>query len=330
MAGEALGLRSYFQFGLEATYGTAVAATKRLGYVTSRTTVNPGVILDPTLDNSVSRTAQYQGRKRFRTVVRTRLDYEGQLLLWDALFGTATFGSVGGTTTGASPFVHTFVEKTLLNSLTLQLIEGDPSALTNDCSRAAGAKLIGVTVRGEQGDGERGVGYADWEFTSKTYDEDILSTGALSAPAAKPVLYQEATTFDDGTADAAADVKMRSYEFSIRNPVEEEGVIGSATIEEPFRNNFVEVKARFTKLYKTKTLHAAANAFTAGSPKLVFGSAATKRITFDIGTANVEVYEHPVTGYGAVLQEVTWNAIKDVTNASAMKLVVENTQSTIN
>ncbi len=322
MAGESLGHKSYLQWAREATWGTAVASTRRGGLIESTPTLQTGVILDPTLDNSVSRTAQYQGRRRVRARIRTRLDYESYGLFWDSLFGTASFGSLGASTTGAGPYVHTLTEKSILNSLAIQAIEGDIP--TGKCSVLEGAKFTGVRISGEQGDGERGLCYCEWDVTAEDYAEDQTPTGALTALTAVPVLTQEATTQDDGTADT---VKLRSFEITIRNPVEEEGALGQVQIEEPFRNDFLEIKAVFRKIYKTKTLHAAARAFTVGSPKLVFGSAATKRITFDIGTANIEVYQHPVRGYGVVLQEVTWNAIKDVTNASALKMTIENNQA---
>ena len=322
MAGEALGHKSYMQWAREATWGTAVPATRRGGLIESTPTLQTGVILDPTLDNSVSRTAQYQGRRRVRARIRTRLDYESYGLFWDSLFGTASFGSLGATTTGAGPYVHTLVEKSILNSLAVQLIEGDIP--TGKCSTLEGLKLSGVRISGEQGDGERGLCYTEWDGAAEDYAEDQTPTASLTAYVALPVLTQDVTTQDDGTADT---VKMRSFEITVRNPVEEEGALGQVQIEEPFRNDFLEIKAVFRKIYKTKTLHAAARAFTAGSPKLVFGSAATKRMTLDVGTANVEVYQHPVRGYGVVLQEVTWNAIKDATNASALKMTIENNRA---
>lgn len=321
MAGEALGHKSYMQFVREATYGTGIAATRRAPLISADIELTTGQILDPSLDDSVSRTAIYQGRRGVNGSIRTRIDYEMYGLWWDCLFGTASFGSVGAATTGVGPYVHTFKELSILNSLTVQLVEGNIPAAK--CSRLLGLKVEGATLRCQQGEGEQGLATVEWAVAAKDYEEDITPTAALSAPTPLPVLFHEATTWEDGSGDAAA-VRMRSFELSIRNPVEKEGVIGQTTIEEPIRNNFLEVGFRSTKLYKTKAAHTRARAFTNSPVEVVFGSAATKRMTLEMDTAKIRSHRKPVGGYGLILETNEIVPSKDATLATAVQLKMEN------
>jgi hypothetical protein len=319
---------SYLQFGRETVAGTPVAATRRIPFISNVVTPDIGFIESDLLDNSVSRSNFYQGGQGFPFTIEGETWYEGLLLLIDGLMGTATFGANGGTTTGTNPYVHTFIERALLNSYTFELIDGDIE--TTKCQRLAGAKLIGITVRCVAGRGNDAICKFTIEGFATGYATNITPTTSLTSVAALPVLYHEATTVDDGTADAASLIRMRSFELALTNEVDKERFYMSAiNPDEPIRNNFLDVTFRAVKELQSKTLLDAALAFTSGSPKLVFGSAASKRITFDIGSAKIRSYTHPVNGYGIILQNVEWRAFKDPTNLSALKIIVENTQATI-
>lgn len=320
----ALGLKSYMQVGLESVWGTNVAATRRMGIISYRP--DPGIeqILDDTLEDSVARTSVLQGAKRPRFRVRTHLDYLGHLLLWDALFGTASYGSIGGTTTGANPYVHTYIERAYLNSMTVQVVAGNIPV--GKCDRFLGAKIVGATI--EMAIGNR-PGTVDWEFVAKAYETDQTPTGALTAAARDAAIFHEATTVDDGTTDALAELFLRNFRMELRTPFVSEPYLGSLSPDEPERDNFVEPKISGTKIYRTKTTSDHGNNFTTGSPKLVLGSATTRRITFDFGSAKIATHTHEVRGYGRVMEDFEWTAFKDPTNLSALKLTIEDAVATI-
>lgn len=319
--------KGYIQFFRESTWKTAPTITKRLPYISCVTTPDIRPLKSNTLNNVLSRTAQYAGPNVFRTTLVLEGWYEGLLLWLDMLMGTDTYGANGATTTGANPYVHTYIEREFLNSMTVEIIEGNIPA--NQCQRLRGAKVVSGRLRWEAGFGDGAIGTLTLELLSPIYETGQAVTGSLTAVSPLPILFHEGSTMDDGTADAAAEIVMRSAEIMIRNPVAERFAIGSAVILEPLRNDFLVVTAAFRKEFQTKLLMDAVNAFTAGSPKLVFGSSASKRITFDIGTARITEYNHPVSGRDLIVQDVTWEAERDGTNLSALKLTVENTQATI-
>jgi hypothetical protein len=328
MGDPARGHLSYLQFGREAVAGTAVPATHRLPFIGNVVTPDIGFIVSDLLDNNVDRVGFYQGGQAFPFTIEGELWYEGLLLILDGLFGTATFAANGGTTTGANPYVHTFIERALLNSYTFQFIDGNVPA--SQCQRITGAKLVGITIKCVAGRTNDAIGKFTIEGFATGYSAGQTPTGALSAVAALPVLFHEASTVDDGTADAASLIAMKDFELSMTSPVDRDRhYMGSVSPLEALRNDFVDVTFKFKKEFQSTTLLAAGLAFTSGSPKLVFGSSASKRLTFDIGSAKIKTYTHPVNGYGIIMQNCEWKAFKDPTNLSALKVVVENTQATI-
>lgn len=328
MGTPAQGHKSYMQFGREAAYGTGVAATHRLGFVSSSVEPVLGFVRDNTLNDAVVRSAIYPVGQFARGQIEMVLDYAGLLLLFDGVFGTGTFGSTGGTTTGAGPYTHVFTEKSLLNSYTIELIEGNVPA--NKCQRLIGAKIVGMTVRGEAGQGDNALVRVIWDIIAKEKQTDQTPTGALTAVSRTSVLFHQATTVDDGTADSSADVRLRSFELALVSPVAEDRFyFGSTTIDEPLRSDFVAPTLRLVKEFQTKTLIDAFKAGTSGSPQLVFTSG-TNVITIEMGTAKATAYTHPVSGYGIVTQEVTWEGLQTAgPPVYGVKFTVVNSQATI-
>lgn len=197
-----IGHLSYVQIGRESTFGTAVAATHKLEIVSQSLSPVIGVIRDPSLNNQPSRRGLYKGGQLIRGTIVTRLNYAGQELLWDSLFGTATFGTKGATSVGAgNPYLHPFKEGDLLNSLTLELAEGNIAAST--VQRVVGAIVTGVVVRATAGNNESAMLTAEWSFIGVSKGTGATATGALTAATPNPVLYHQAQIIDDGINDAS-------------------------------------------------------------------------------------------------------------------------------
>jgi hypothetical protein len=328
MGTPAQGHKSYLQFGREAVYGTGVAATHRLGFVSSGVEPEIGIVRDNTLNNQVVRSSIYPVGQRARGQIEMVLDYDGLLLLFDGAFGTATFAANGGTTSGTGPYTHTFTERSLLNSYTIEIVEGNVPA--NKCQRLIGAKIFGFTIRGEAGQGDGALVRVVWDVLAKEKQTDQTPTASLTAVARSSVLFHQAATINDGTADAAADVRMRSFEINLGSPVHDDRFyLGSTTIDEPIRSDFVAPTMRFVKEFHTKTLIDAMKAGTTGNPALGFNSG-TDWITLQMDTAKATTYTHPISGYGIITQEVTWEGLlTDAATDFGLKMTVINDQATI-
>ena len=326
MAVPGLGHKSYLQVGREAVWGTAVAATHRFGV--KRMSIEPviGAIRDEQLNDKPFRDALYQGGLLYKGTVAMNLTYAGQMLLFDGVFGTATFGSNGGATSGVGPYTHTFNQKALLNSYTLQMIEGN--ILDTKCQRVDGAKIVGMRIRGESGTGELAILEVEFDFLAKDKTVNIAPTGSLTIQNTAPVLYHQATTVDNGIRTSS--VSISSFEIELPNPVHEDRFyLGAVNIDEPIRSNFSEPKWRFSAELQSDDELEAADAFTTGTPQLIFTSGTTT-MTFEMGEAKLIEYSNPVSNYGRIMQSFTWEGSGDGAGTeSAFRLINVNAQATI-
>ena len=330
-----LGHRGYIQFGREATYGTAVAATHRIPFVSCETRPVGGTIDSEMMNNARWLHGIYQGPKHYETTLVVELWYEGMLLLLDGLMGTGTYGANGGTTSGGSPFAHTITQQDLLNSYTFQIIEGRIPATT--CQRLLGAKIDRAEISGSKGSGNDAILRLTLTLLSRSYQTAQAITGSLNAVTALPILFHEmqgVSAFLDGTADVAADKVLQNFTVSINNNLARRHHSTAATILEPIAEGFCEVEIRLTKEFQTVALLDAFNAFTAAvptEPTLVFGVTSSKRFTISTpGTAVIPTYGHPISGPGIIMQDVTWKGFRaNPGGAGPLQLLVENTQATI-
>jgi hypothetical protein len=152
----------------------------------------------------------------------------------------------------------------------------------------------------------------------------VFST--LQAPSLLPVLYHQAITADDGTADAASSVRIRSFEVTLENPhAEDRFYLGSLNIDEPIRQDFLTARWRLTQEFTTKAQFDAARAFTQGSPQFLFrhatdlGGTNFREFELRSNKANLVEFSAPIEGYGIILSTATWEAFyDDATDLSAL------------
>jgi len=145
MANTAQGHDAYLQFGEEVTYGTAVAASRKIEIVSEGIEIINQEIPDPSLYNARSRRARYQAGYHYRGPVVLRANYEGQSSFpFKGLLG-------GVVTTGPtdSAYTHTEKEAATLPSYTLEMFKNVPAG---QCDKLTGARINSATVRARFGE----------------------------------------------------------------------------------------------------------------------------------------------------------------------------------
>jgi hypothetical protein len=329
------GHKSYLQWGpKEATYGAFQAPTQKLELVSSGVEIDRGVIRDPSLYAQVARRGLYPGAYLYRGPLVLRLNYEGMLEIFRGAFGSYSNALVE---TGVRD--HTFKSGSLLNSYSPEIIQGDIP--TTKCFRVLGAKLPSITIRGKAGSGDDAMVMMELNVLAKDKISDVAPTASLNFPAVLPVLYHSfglgGAVVDDGTADAASSVRVREFEVKLEQPHTDfdRSYLGSQTIDEPLRSDFVTATWRLTQEFTTKTQFDAARNFTEGSPRLVFQDStvigATSKREFELRSnrANLVNFSDPVEGYGVLISTATWEAFHDDTDVSALVARFRNTEAAL-
>jgi hypothetical protein len=325
-----LGFKSYAQIGKETVYGTGVNAAKKFEIISFNVQPVIGVIQDNSLNNAPSRRGIYEGGKIYRGSFVTRLNYEGLEELFRAVMGGA------GYTFGSS--THTYIEAADLFFYTMEVVIGDVP--TAKCFDLYGVKFTGVTIRGTAGQGADAMVTAEWSIIAKDMVSDQTPTSLGAFPAVYPVIYHSwasgSAVVDDGTADAAGSVRVRSFEVTIENPhADDRFYVSSMNIDEPLRNDFLSVKWRLTQEFTTKTQFDLARTWAAAasepSPRLKFISQGGTARTFDIESRATQITEFsaPVEGYGVVMSTVTYEAFYSAAILSTVKIILVNTVGTL-
>ena len=308
------GFKSYIQFGLESTYGTAVAATDRLEIISMDVGPDQSVILDPSLNNSVGRRGLFQGALVYRGTIVMRCNYQGLLKLWKAMWGVTWTPTLVEAATSWDHIVHDALAQLAVRSLTIEMIEGD--ILTGKAQRLVGAIIQALTVRGTAGTGQDAMVTAELEIIAKDKTTNFTPTASLSAPTVLPVLMQHLTLVDDGVQTSG--VNLRSFELRYEAPVDDARIYaGSINPAEPIRNDFVKATYRFSQDLQTDDVLEALQAFTNATPQIRFRGNALGanfyELEFKSEKAQVIRASHPVAGYGRVFLESTVESYHDAT-----------------
>lgn len=315
------GLKSFLQFGVEAVYGTPVAAAAKMEIISANADPNIGRISDRSLYNAASRRGFYQGG----------LFHEGEILVR----GTYGGGAAGGlgrlikaaqgavATTGAGPFTHTYKEATSPPSLTLELGEGDVP--TTKVKRVIGSVLTGMTVRATAGQGDDGMAEFVFPYAAKTITTNFTPTPALNFTANSPILFHQSnTTTDDGSGDTQVNQRVRSFEMVLTNPYAlDRFYLGSLTPDVPLRSDFLSARWRFQSEFADINAITRATAFTTTSPKVKFVSGPD---SFELrsNSAKIVEYGNPIEGYGVLTMNIVHEAFQDTGDASALVAILVN------
>ena len=313
------GYKSYIQFGLETTWGTGVAATERLEVISMDVAPDMGLILDPSLNNSVGRRGLFQGGIIYRGNIVVRANYDGRavLRLLKAMFGVAGTTTLVETAISWDNVFHDAMSQLTIQSLTIEMIEGDID--TGKCQRLLGAIPISWTTRVTAGQGQDAMVQWEFEFLAKDKETNQTPTASLTAPAVLPVLFHHGQTMDDGVTTSG--LKIRTFELRYEAPHNADRFyLGSKNPDEPVRDDFLKASYRFTQAFQTRTTLDALKAFTNASPQIMFrgGALGANFYEFEVKSDKAQVarVSHPVAGYGIIMMDHTVEAYHDGTNGT--------------
>jgi tail tube protein len=308
------GRKSYIQFGLESTWGTGVAATNRLEVISMDVAPDQGIILDPSLNNSVGRRGLFQGGRVYRGTFLVRLTYQGMLKLFKALFGVTWTPTVVEGAVSWDHIIHDQLAQLTVHSLTIEMIEGDIG--TGLCQRLLGTVITSLTVRAVAGQGQDAMLQAEFEVLAKEKETGATPTGALSFPSILPALYHHALTIDDGVNVSGNNV--RSIEVRYEAPhAADRFYLGTVNPAEFIRDDFVKATYKFSQDFQNITALANLKSFANASPQLIFrgGALGANFYEFEMKSDKAVVARQstPVAGYGVITMETTIEAYHDAT-----------------
>lgn len=317
-----LGHLSYVQMGRETDYGTPAAATRQFAIVNENVDFVPGFARSASLNNQRSRRGVYPAGQFWRGTMKVELDYEGFLMLLDAVFGTDTFGVKGFATGGGGPpYSHTFTELAYLNSFTLEIIQGDMPVGT--CLQVAGAKFRSVTFSVAAVQGEGAILTAEFEVIARAVTPSSVPTTLSNMPADNKILFHHATVIDDGVATSGLIVKSAEFKMTQPTTEAERLGLGSVLIGEPLPNDFMTVSAKFGEEFDSIAQMTAVVAGTPGSPELTFTDVVNSyTFSLRIIEATAVGYSAPITGYGIIESTLSWEGYRSPTNADDSALFV--------
>lgn len=322
MAAPATGYKNFLQFAREATYGTDTAATHRIPILRFGFMPSAGLVDDMTQDGSINESAPILTVEGVTGFIETYLDFENQLLLLDGAFGTATYGSNGGVDAGAGPYTHTYNDaKTLFNSYVFELGEGDVP--TTKCAQVLGAKITKQTIS-LRPDSPATI---RWDYVCKVKTYNVTPT-SLTAGTRYPATWRHVTAMSNGSADAAGDQKITSFDYTVENPLLAQWTGASGQyIDEPVINGQRRTTVSITQRRMTKTLEEAYLARTALTPGFTLTNG-TKTIVLTVPAAYLTDAPDPEYGdFGVVSQTLNYKATNGGSYAS--QLVVTNAEATI-
>lgn len=328
MANAAVGFKGYVQIGRENPYGTAVTTTHRFGILGGSFESNSNPVQDAQMYGTPNAKAGVATVSTVTGTLEMYADYSLAALLLDGLMGTATYGSNGGSTTGSNPYTHTWNDaKTLFNSFTIELFEGDVP--TTKCALITGAKITGGTFSWSSGSGEANYGKLSLSFVAKRKQTNQSPSATLSARTIDPILFRHLTTITDGSGDAAGDVKLESLEVRIANSLLAQATGGSgAYIDEPVLDGMRVPVVSWTARRHTVTLEDAHEAQTAVNPVFGFANGASKGLTFTFAAGRVSApVSHSLSEPGVIRQSVTVTGYDG--GSYALQVALVNAKSTI-
>lgn len=327
-----LGKKSYLQFGLETTWGTAVAATHKYELISDTFTPEQEEIQDPSLFNGRSPRATYQGRRLGRGSVKIRCNYEGWLPLIKLIQPSYTATVIE---TGVRDHIFKEGLPLTLPSATMQIIKGDIP--TTKCFQLPGAKVATAVIEGAA----KGMVTVELTMFAKDMISNVTPTPSLSFPGLFPVKYDQCGsvaggTVDDGTADAAGLVRVRRFKYSHNNGLaDDRDFMGSLNPDEFLDEDWLESLLELEQEFITRTQFDAIAAFTTGTPQLIFKHPTTIGVSsvreFEIRQSNAtpKSISVPIPGPGKLISTFVWKGNYDPTDAGAAVIRVRSTEAAL-
>lgn len=314
-----LGIKGYLQFAREGTYGTAAAATHRVGFEECTLEAKPQIgetanmpaagFASAAWMRDMNNQGQFVAGEHTEGQITLPLDYDGLLQFFDMAMGTGTYGTYGATVSGAGPYLHTFgPEKEALNSATLEWYEGGVAA---NARLTPGCKLRGLTIRGAAAGGDAGVLRMVLDVVGQKTSY-ASPTAGQTAITRVPILFSHCNSWTDGDRDQSNGI-LREFEFSIKNELAAPQYVFNTTgqIREPVRDGLITTTLKMTREY---TSNALTSKFSSGgkmsAPPIITFASGTKNFGITFNAASIIAQPQPRPALkGIMLIETTYKAL---------------------
>lgn len=322
---------AYVQFGRDATWGTFPTITKAIP-VYNYTVKSLGARLRPNLlTGSIAQPDLVVGMDACQLEMSLPVTYPDLMLIWDAIMGTATYGSNGGSSAGSLPYTHTWAGfLNLMNSLSFELVD-QPSS---KCVRAIGMKVQKATLKCSAGlDVDDQIMRMDLTMIGYSMTENQSPTGSLSQSTFTPVLQKHCTVQTD-IGNTVTTASTLDWELVIDTGVKERPFLeGLGNIGEPQRSMRPQWTLTMDREYQSRTLD---QQFLANGGQLVtttYSISSSYVLTFSNFFGKMETYpERPIDGSsGWARQKVVLTGQGDYANGNTrtLDLALTNLQATI-
>lgn len=323
MAGK--GHDHYVQIGRESVWGTDVAATRRFNVVSTDIQPIRGKVRSDAITGNRVRSTIVNGPQLGRMTLELEADYEGQLHIWDAAFGTATFAANGATVSGTGPYQWWFMPRALFNSYTVEAVTNIPSG---KCDQLVGAKLNRLRFSGAVGLDAKPCRIVT-EWIGKQFTNNVTPTGSLTANTPQLVMpgHLDTASLEVGTSGSAGTERLKSWEVSLDNKLVER-FYGADTIDEPITDDFADIQCKWVMEFTEKAAIDDYIANTAGNVVLQFTSG-TSAIQLRTGSGYIVTpVGRPINRWGIYTQEFTTEAVHDGTY-SGLRVLITNNEATL-
>lgn len=332
MALDGKGHKGFLQLARETAgnYGVAnPTATHRIPYVDVDISKVQGLVRDEAYDGTLQRRGIYQATVHYEGTITFHLTYQALNMVWDLIFGTDTYGSNGGTTTGpvSGVYTHTFIERQFANSWTVQQIEGDvPTGL---CSRYLGLKAEGFSIACAPGSGADAWPMLVVKVVARDKQTGQAITGALTSLAVLPAMFHQITTKGDGSADPASDIILRNLSLEYNWPLTRQFDAGSLLLVEPVRTSWPDCTWTIEKNLRTISWETIARAATLAAITWEWTNGLVK-VKLESGTCYPADHKSPKLGeYGVLGETMKWEAVRDATQLTGLRGTMVNAQSSV-
>lgn len=322
----AFGFKSWCQIARESFFGTKPAnGFHKFEFLSLDVKPVKAVFADKSLSNSLSTKGYISGSYKVTGTLRMRANSLAGLL--GIIRAVTGHNPTGVTVPTQTPTVYdfTFLPQSALESYSFEYSPGDVAA--GLCNLIVGMVFTGMTLSCEATDTEAGMMVMELPFFAKdlTTDQTFTSSGSVDFETVSPFMYHHAlmTTGEllDGTGDAPADIRLKSFQFSIDNVLADNRFyIGSSTPDKPIRNGILTPSIKFRRELQSQVHHTRLKNLTNGPVKLHFkntgyiiGTDASPELTITMPSANFMEVSDPINDYGILFVDTTLNGVNDAT-----------------
>lgn len=306
-------------FGVESTWGTAVARSKWIrtgGNSIGRVAEKGGRLQTGMGGNVVAQRGSYVAADDVGGGFTVEVGYENMGILWKYLVGDNSPGTTGPS---GSEYTHTYAPTNQdPGGLTIESIRGRNNAGTTVAEVFEGCKLNTATISVSPG----GVLMCSVDSVTGETSAARTTAGTPSYIDDTPVLHHHAGTFDWNSNNYT----IRDFSLSIDRRLSRRPQLGSKNSLEHFPAGPMGVSATIT-LEVDDALLAAYLANTTADGSIVFTDPASNNtLTFNLYEAMIASYSDPVPGSDMILATLSFTCQSDGTN-DMLGIVAVNTQS---